>query len=581
MEGTSPYIQLLASVPAFAAFNTAQLQALYGCCALKVLAKGELASVAGQDIGELSIVVSGRVAGRGGRSYEAGRGETFEAQAFFNCTPAQATAVALRETVLLTLGREDLAGAFQASPDLIGTCLARMWTQESLPSRPPSPLSRLVVSAAGVEGRLEPGLKDALLAGLESVAEVRVLGRQSFGAGMRGGLALDSPEIAHWFQEQELEFDLTLIIADEADLDFAKEAIEEADGVLFIACGKDAGLSVLEKHALEARGAQNCRLVLQKGGSGPLKNAAEWIEPRRYGLVQAIDFALPDDVRLMGRAIAGKGHTIAVTSPGVYAAAIFGALQAVEEHGLPVVSLAAAGSAVLPAGLLACGKFSAGPAIFRELANPLLWKRSSRSEAGLYDPVSLDNFLVGALQGLEVPTAIRPFAAVSRSLSAGKPEVHRSGRLHGAVRAGIAPPGILPPLILDGGDILVSGECEIEALAAAAKGLTASPITLILADPPAIGNSPMSYRNLTGSTLFRLTQTVDKRVRLDTVLSLGANSRPCASGERSFAIPIPEGIMPMDWPQWSKLRDAAYEWALKELETGKLASDKNAPFEGA
>jgi len=29
------------------------------------------------------------------------------------------------------------------------------------------------------------------------------------------------------------------------------------------------------------------------------------------------------------------------------------------------------------------------------------------------------------------------------------------------------------------------------------------------------------------------------------------------------------------------LRDAAYEWALKELETGKLASDKNAPFEGA
>ena len=89
--------------------------------------------------------------------------------------------------------------------------------------------------------------------------------RQSFGAGMPGALALESPEIAHWLQEQELEFDLTLIVADATDLDFATEAIEEADEVLFIAGGDDAGLSPLERHALEARGAANCRLVFQKG----------------------------------------------------------------------------------------------------------------------------------------------------------------------------------------------------------------------------------------------------------------------------------------------------------------------------
>ena len=578
MEGSGPYIQLLASVPAFAAFDVAQLQALYRFCAQKVLAKGEAAFVAGQAVEELAIVVSGRLAAQEAGSYEAGRGEAVEAQAFFTRGPAEATAVALRETVLLTLGWDDFAGAFQASPDLIGAALSSLWSANAQPVNPPAPLSRLVVCAAGAEARLEPGVKEALLAGLESVAEVRVLGRQSFGAGMPGALALDSPEIAHWLQEQELEFDLTVIVADEADLDFAKEAIEEADGVLFIASGKDAGLSVLERHALKVRGAGNCRLILQKATAGPITNAAAWIDPRRYGLMQAVDFASPDAVRLMGQALAGKGHSIAVTSSGVYAAAVFGALQALEAHGLPPVSLTAAGSAVLPAGLLACGKFSSGPAIFKELANPALWKRSSRSEAGLYDPAPLDNFLVGALQGLEFPTASRPFAAVSRSLSAGAPEIHRTGRLNGAVRAGIVPPGILPPLILEGGDILVSGEHEIEALSAAARRLSASPLSFLHTEPPPLGTSPMSYRNLTGSALFRLTQTVDKRVRLETVLSIGANAPRFAAGPRTFAIPIPEGIMPSDWQQWIVLRDAAYEWASKEFETGKLASDKNAPI---
>ncbi|MFY9640708.1 MAG: cyclic nucleotide-binding domain-containing protein, partial [Rhodomicrobium sp.] len=219
MEGSGPYIQLLASVPAFAAFDVAQLQALYRFCAQKVLAKGEAAFVAGQAVEELAIVVSGRLAAQEAGSYEAGRGEAVEAQAFFTRGPAEATAVALRETVLLTLGWDDFAGAFQASPDLIGAALSSLWSANAQPVNPPAPLSRLVVCAAGAEARLEPGVKEALLAGLESVAEVRVLGRQSFGAGMPGALALDSPEIAHWLQEQELEFDLTVIVADEADLD--------------------------------------------------------------------------------------------------------------------------------------------------------------------------------------------------------------------------------------------------------------------------------------------------------------------------------------------------------------------------
>ncbi len=566
MEGSGPYIQLLAQIPAFAAFDGAQLQTLYGFCALKVLAKGEAASIAGTGVDELCVVVSGRLVAREGAVHEAGRGGVVEAAAFFARTPARATVTALRETVLLTLGWEDLASAFQVNPGFIGTALSRLGVEQAETAQGLSTPTRLVVCPAGAGAALDHRAVQALLSGLESVAEIRVLSRQSFGTGMPGALAVDSPEIAHWLQEQELEFDLTVIAADRADPDFAADAIEEADEVIFIAGGNDPALSALERHAVKARGAQNCRLIIPRDESSPANHATEWTERRGFGRMQAVNFGQPAALQLLCQAITGKGYAIAAASAGVYAAAIWGACQALEEHGMHAAALGAAGSAVLPAGLLACGRLGTAHTIFEELANPMLWKRSSRPETSLYDPVPLDNFLVGALQGLEIPAAGRPFAAVSRSLSAGTAEVHRTGRLHGAVRAGIAPPGMLPPLILEGGNILASGEAETQALIEAVRSLAASPVLYIRAAQPPLGLSQTSYRNLTGAGLFRAGQTVDKRIRAETVLAACAGNHGHAPGTRSFVIPVPEGLSPMDWPQWAALRSMAYDWTMRELE---------------
>jgi NTE family protein len=567
MTGSAPYRRLLASIPAFAGLDAEHLRTLYSACLLRVLAKGEFASIAGQGVSELSIVVSGRLVLSGAGTAEAGPGDPIEPQAFFKHEPAQATATALRETVLLTLSWDGLTSAAQANPQLLKAFLSLIWPQEKEASKPAARLSRLVIAPAGSQRYLDVRLKEALLTGLESVGEIRLLSRQSYGAGLPGGLVLDAPGIAHWLQEQELEFDLTVMIADESDPGFAREVIEQADEVLFVANGGDPSLSIFELHALEVRGAHNCRLVLARGESGRVPDITQWLEPRGYRSVQIAEFHSPGAVRLMCQALLGKGHTAASASRGVYAAAILGVLQAFEDHGEPPACLAAAGSAVLPAGLLACGvKLPAIEAIFRELAKPMLWKRAARAEAGLFDPAALDHFLAGALKGLETGTAGRPFAAVTRSLSDGAPMIHREGRLHGAVRAGIAPAGILPPLITDGGIILVSGEDETDALLKAAASLSASPLSFLHAGLPPLGVSAMTYRSLTGATRFRLTEpSIDRRVRLETVLGAGAPRDVSAAGSRSYAIPIPEGITPMDWPDWERLRDAAYQWAVAEL----------------
>jgi NTE family protein len=579
MAGSEPYIRLLASVPAFAALDTEHLQTLYRYCALKVAAKGEPVPATGESVDELGIVVSGRIVFEGPDKREAGPGTLLGAWAFFNRAPVEESAIALRETVLLTLAWDDFIEALQASPALALAFVPRHGAAPEEAASSGLKLARIVICPAGAQARLDAGMRDALLAAFESVAEIRILRRQSFGAGMPGALALDDPGIANWLQEQELEFDLTITIPGEEDIEFAKEVIAEADGVLFVAGGSDPALSELERYALDVRGPQNCRLLLAKTGGGPRQDPAAWREPRGYVSMRTLDFASPSAIRLMGQHLLGKGHAIAAASSGVYAAAIWGALRAFEEYDEPAVCLAGAGSAVLPAGLLACGlDATAIDSVFRELANPSLWKRASRPEAGLYDPAGLDTFLVNALKGLEIPAAARPFAAVSRSHSEGAPQVHLEGRLHGAVRAGIAPHGILPPLILDGGEILLSGESETQALLAAAKGLTASPVSFVYAKPAPAGCTPMTYRSLTGFSLFRLTQTpFDKRVRLETVL--GAGLGPCDMGQaaRVFALPVPEGIAPMDWPEWMRLRDKAYEWTMRELEGAQAAPDEDGP----
>jgi NTE family protein len=575
MDSSSRTIDFLAEVPAFAALEPAELQLLYGFTTLRVLAKGELATAAGANMDELRIVVFGRVGelGGGARAAEFGQRQALEAEAFFTRRPASVTLAAMRETLLLALSRDDLAAAFEAQPGLLASVFAglgRRGASSRMPTRKPA---RVAVCPAGARGKLDEGAKAALTTALERLAEVRVLRRESFGS-----LALDMPDTAHWLQEQELEFDLTLVIADPSDENFAKAAIEEADEILFIAGSGGPALSAIENHALERRGKARCRLIVAKTEGGRAKAAAEWLAARPYRSTQWTDLDDPDAAALAACALLGKGNAIAATSCGVHAAAILGALQAFEASGAPPAALAAAGSAILPAGLLACGaSLGETEAAFRDLATAQTWKRSARAEAGLYEAGPVDTALGSVLQVLDIGLAARAFAAITRSLSKGAAETHARGRLFGAVRAGLAPTGVLPPFVTEDGDILVGGEDEIEALIAASDRLSACAPILLYPKTPPLGASDTSYRQLSGGGSFLMAAfqgAPDKRVRLETVL--GAPRKDFGAiaarlGALPLGIPIAEGVGPMDWGEWARLRDDAFDWTVAEIEARRLA----------
>ncbi|ADP69947.1 cyclic nucleotide-binding protein [Rhodomicrobium vannielii ATCC 17100] len=579
MEQASRTLRLLQGVPAFAGLSVAELERVYACTSLRVVGPGETVALAGEPVDDLAIVASGRLKARegGAAAHETGQGDAVEAQAFFGRGPASSTHEALRETVLLSLAWDDLVAAYAATPSLIGSCLSRAFDGHAAAANRLKASSRLLVCPAGANARLDKPALEALLLALEETAEVRVLRQETFGGSLPGALAFDDPAMAHWLQEQELKFDVTVVIADGSDQAFAADAVCEADEIVFLAQGRATELSDLERHAIERRGPERCSLVIASDGI-EVRKAAEWLPLRPYRTSLFIDFSVPRATGQLASALLGRGSTVVATSSGVYAAAILGALQAFEASGAPATALAAAGSAVLPAGMLACGVTLADAEdLFRELANPLLWKRAGRAEAGLYEALAVDAVLGSALAGLDIALASRPFAALSLSLSKDAPAVHCGGGLHAAIRAGILPPGLLPPLIPEDGAILVSGECETEALLEAAERLSPAPPVFLHPAVPGLGASPMSYRQAVGGSQFRLAPfqspgPIDKRLRIESVLGAyqSRRRRPVDGAPVAYAVPVAEGISPMDWGEWARLRDAAFDWMSAEIEKTRV-----------
>lgn len=573
MEDASHFAQALRSATAFASLTASQFEQLYRFCSLKVLAKGEAATVAGSPVDELHIVLAGCLTTAEGTepAQDFGRGQALEETAFFTHGEARFTLVARRESVLLSLAWDDLLAATRVDPGILASSLTVKWDKHSAPPLNPAKPSRFVLCPAGAANKVDSHVVAALLQAFEAMGDMRLLTRTSFGAGLPGAITMDEPQAVHWLQEQETAFDLTVIVADPAEVDFSNEAIEAADEVILVAGGHDPSLGAFEKHAFDAA-RERCRLLLPKGQGFPGKDSASWIAPRPCRAVHRVDVTSAEAINRFCSTILGRGIAVAAASRGVYAAAIAGALQALEASGIRPGCLGAAGSAILPAGLLASGMGKSEMAsIFGALSSPHLWRRAARAEAGLFEATPLDRYLVDNLSDLQIEACHVPFVAVSRSLSAAGPELHRTGRLRGAIRANLAPPGILPPLVIENGAILASGEGETAALLGAVQALTPSPIIYLHAKGPSLGTSSMSYRDLAQTGLFRLTpfhlaSPVDWRLRLETVLATLGEVSPPPTGEKySFEIPIPESVMPLDWDEWAALQDAAYEWTLAEL----------------
>lgn len=164
------------------------------------------------------------------------------------------------------------------------------------------------------------------------------------------------------------------------------------------------------------------------------------------------------DVGRLARVIAGKSIGLVLSGGGARAYAHIGAIRAIRERGLPIDFVGGASMGAVVAACLAMGWDDAEiDARIRDgfvSSNPLgdhvlpvvALTRGARVERRL-----AKHFGDALIEELETP-----YFCVSSELVKGCARVHRLGVLREALRASVALPGILPPVV-DGAELLVDG----------------------------------------------------------------------------------------------------------------------------
>lgn len=164
------------------------------------------------------------------------------------------------------------------------------------------------------------------------------------------------------------------------------------------------------------------------------------------------------DTARLARTLAGKSIGLVVSGGGARAYAHLGAIRALREAGIPFDF----------AGGSSMGAIVAAGIALDWDDDELEWRiRKAFVETNPLDdwmlPVvsltrgeKVDRRLKEHFGDVEIAEMARPYFCLSSNLASGRPRVHRSGLLRHALRASIAIPGLLPPVVVHG-QILVDG----------------------------------------------------------------------------------------------------------------------------
>lgn len=378
-------------------------------------------------------------------------GETVGEMAVLSGTPRSATVIAIRdcELLMLTKARFDLLQKHE--PELM-TGINRILVH------------RLRQVSRGTGMRLEPKTAAILpvIPEIESRPVADKLAEMLEAEGDRVFVVQpedhDKPGV--WFHQKEMEHDRVLLCGDFGSEDWIRKCVRQADRIMILAQSSGQAVTQLPPDLLQQRADhQLVDLVLLHGADEKIPaGTRKWRELMPVNRHFHIRERNNDDWERLARVVGGRALGVVLSGGGARAYAHIGALKAIAESGLHIDFIGGASMGAIIAAGLAMGW------TIDEMANNV-------QEAFVTsNPLSdLTVPLVSLVKGTKVERLMEdyfgdtditdlwlPFYCVSSNLSNGELHVHWEGRLRNALRASIALPGVLPPVIEDG-HVLVDG----------------------------------------------------------------------------------------------------------------------------
>jgi NTE family protein len=399
----------------------------------------------------------------------------------FTDEPRSATVVAVRDSVLVRLGKAEfnhlLATSSAVSIALTRQVIHRLQT-EGRQSRLDRPVAiGLLPVSEGIGAEEATAFAEALAAQLRLRGSVALIDAARLEAriGVPGitahpeGDADAARRIAVCLDEIEAEHAFVLLLADNGPTPWTRRCSRHCDELLLLADAAAApALHATELQCLQRRPprteAGEVLLLLHPAERQAPLRTREWLQPRRLTAHVHLRRGHAADVARLARLVSRSAVGLVLAGGGARGAAHAGVYRALVERGVPVdavggTSMGSVFGAVIAADTHPDAVIELFAQHFRDNPTgdfnllPLMSLIRGRRLRGMMERTELR---FGGQAGMGIEDLWKSYSCVVTNYSQAREQVLRSGPLVDAVMASCAIPGALPPVLLDG-DLLCDG----------------------------------------------------------------------------------------------------------------------------
>ncbi len=400
------------------------------------------------------------------KTQELGRDEIVGELAVLTGEPRQGTVVAVRDSVLYRLSREDVERFVLTNAPLMGNLLVSLAHRVNrTPKRgrqqaKPSTIAVLPAGRTAPVGAFAEELHRFLSCHIPTALVTaktleEQLGRGATDADPASTLGI---RVDEHLSELEERHEHLITVADNDSSAWAAKCARGADLILLIGeAGQPTALNALENrlfHSSRNDGTSRLHLVLiQHDAESTPANTEQWLRERDVEMCHHLNLAWPSHFARLARFLVGAPVGLVLSGGAARAFAHLGVMRALREAAIPVDIVVGTS-----AGALMGAQFAMGwsPEIIEAVASEVF----GGSKRKMLDFIPPTAAVIGANRFNEALNQIFgttrfedlwiQFLCTTTDLRSAQPVTHRRGLLRPAVRASCSLPMLMPPVPTDG-----------------------------------------------------------------------------------------------------------------------------------
>ncbi len=545
----------------------------------------------------LYVVISGRFAvtkaGRREPITEIGAGQPIGEIGFLAGGTRTATVRAMRDSLVLRLGREEFDDLAARDPtiwrSLALTLADRLRTTTAAAPQPPDPRPRTITLIRAGGSELPASFLDSFMGIFRGHGRIIELHSDGASDVIGNGSGVDSKDATRALNDLEAIYDYVVFVADPELTPWSEKAIRHADLVLAVGLhSSDPTPNALEQRAAEFLSADARRLVLLHERRARVFGTSRWLAGRKIAMHHHVALDGPEDMERLYRFVSGTARGLVACGGGALCATHIGVYKALTEagHSFDILGGTSAGSAMTAAFLLRTAPDEIVESLQDMFVTHKAMRRYTLPRYSLLDHGNFDAQLRRYFGGVDIEDLWLPYFAVSTNLSRYDLHVHRSGDLWTAVRASGSIPVLLPPIYTAEGEMLVDGGLIDNVPIRLMHEMKSGPNVVVNFLVPEMERFDFDYdalpkrAELVRRALFPLwRKKLPPAPSLVTVLmrALLANrddfKRFLKPADVLLSPPIAAGIGFLDWHRNRDLYNAGYSWTAAELSRMKTRTD--------